>query len=152
VVVTFSAELCTFDICHAYLHYLIDPLSSHSAEIIERKKVLLDHAQRARVLPDSYKDDFVALTTESMIKAVEARLDKKLAAVQEALREGFFLTSYFSEKLLEYEKLEAAMLLYYKEMVGVIDLVKEDARLSQAQFNTEIAVRTVKAFPAFLPP
>lgn len=145
VVVTPSAEPRIFDIRHAYLHYLIDPLSSHSAEIIERKKALVDHAQRARILPDSYKEDFLALTTESMIKAVEGRLDKKPETVQESLREGFILTPYFSEQLAVYEKQEQAMVLYYKEMVSAIDLGKEDARLSQTQFNTQTATRTVKA-------
>ena len=145
VVVTPSAEPRIFDIRHAYLHYLIDPLSSHAAEIIERKKALVDHAQRARILPESYKDDFLALTTESMIKAVEARLDKKPEAVQESLREGFILTPYFSEQLAVYEKQEQAMVLYYKEMVSAIDLAREDARLSQMQFNSEAAPRTVKA-------
>jgi tetratricopeptide (TPR) repeat protein len=150
-VVTPSAEPRIFDIRHAYLHYLIDPLSSHAAEIIERKKPLVDHAQRARILPDSYKEDFLALTTESMIKAVEARLDKKPATVQESLREGFILTPYFSEQLAVYEKQEQAMVLYYKEMVSAIDLAKEDARLSQTQFHSEAAPRTVKA-PAPPPP
>ncbi len=144
VVVTPSAELRTFDIRHAYLHYLIDPLTSHVTEILERKKVLADHAQRARALPESMKDDFLSLTTESVIKAIEARLDKKPAGVQEALREGYILTPYFSEALSVYEKQEQAMVLYYKEMVGAIDLVKEDARLMQAQFNTQAATRTVK--------
>jgi tetratricopeptide (TPR) repeat protein len=153
VVVTPSAEPRIFDIRHAYLHYLIDPLSSHAAEIIERKKALVDHAMRARILPESYKEDFMSLTTESMIKAVEARLDKKPEAVQEALRQGFILTPYFSEQLPVYEKQEQAMLLYYKEMVSAIDLVREDARLSQTQFDTAAAPRTVKApVPAPAPP
>jgi len=86
-----------------------------------------------------------------MIKAVEARLDKKPATVQESLREGFILTPYFSEQLAVYEKQEQAMVLYYKEMVSAIDLAKEDARLSQTQFHSEAAPRTVKA-PAPPPP
>ena len=65
------------DIRHAYLHYLLDPLATRYQEIVMRKRGLSDHAQRALALADSYKDDFLLLTTESLIKAVEARLDKQ---------------------------------------------------------------------------
>ena len=41
------------------------------------------------------------------------------------------------------------MLLYYPELVGAIDLVKEDARLSKVEFNTETSARpAVKTAPA----
>ena len=147
IVITPSPELRTFDVRHAYLHYLLDPLSTRYQEILERKKGLTDHAQRARALADSFKDDFLLLVTESLIKAVEARLDHKPEGIQPALREGYILAPYFAEHLPVYEKQEQSMAFYYSDLVGAIDVVKEDKRLSNVEFNAEETVRTVKSAP-----
>src|SRR5579872_5463499 len=61
IVITPSPEPRIFDVRHAYLHYLLDPLSTRYQEILDRKKPLADHAQRARALDDSFKDDFLLL-------------------------------------------------------------------------------------------
>jgi tetratricopeptide (TPR) repeat protein len=137
IVVTPSREPYIPEIRHAYLRYLLDPLATHYAEMIERKKVLADHLARVRALPDTYKNDFLQVTTESLIKAVESRLDHKPQMVQEALLQGYILTPYFAEALPRYEKQDAAMVVYYAQLVGSIDLMKEDARLMQVQFNKE---------------
>ena len=147
IVITPSPELRTFDVRHAYLHYLLDPMSTRYQEILERKKGLSDHAQRAHALADSFKDDFLLLVTESLIKAVEARLDHKPEGVQTALREGYILTPYFAEHLTAYEKQEQSMAFYYQDLVGAIDVVKEDKRLSNVEFNAQEIVRTVKSTP-----
>ena len=135
VVITPSPTLRIFEVRHAYLHYLLDPLATRSREILERKKGLADHAQRAPDLSDTYKEDFLQLTTASLIKAVEARLDHQPAKVQEALSEGFILAPFFAEQLPVYEKQEASMYVYYSQMVGAMDLYKEDARLSKVEFG-----------------
>jgi tetratricopeptide (TPR) repeat protein len=153
IVVTPSPDLRIFDIRHGYLHYSLDPLATRNAEILERKHGLIDHAQRALALDDSYKNDFLLLATESLIKAVEARLDKAPQRVGEALRQGFILTPFFSEQLPVYEKQEQAMILYYQEMVSSIELVKEDKRLTDFVFDRESAPsRTVQVAPPPPPP
>lgn len=135
VVVTPSPEPRIFDLRHAYLHYLLDPLATRNQEVLTRKKSLLDHVMRAQGLSESYKEDFLLLTSESLIKAVEARLDHKPAEVQEALKEGYVLAPYFAESLPAYEKQETSMYYYFTEMVQAIDLVKEDKRLTGVEFN-----------------
>jgi len=138
---------------HGYLHYLLDPLSTRYQETLARKKSLVDHALRSKVLPDSFKQDFLLLTTESLIKAVEARLDHRPEAVRQALLEGNILAPYFSEQLPAYEKQEQSMMVYYPGMVGAIDLAKEDARLSKVDFSKEAAARAVvKTAPPPPPP
>ncbi len=137
IVVTPSPEVHIFEIRHAYLHYLLDPLATHYADILERKKGLADHAFRARALDDYLKADFLQLASESLVKAVESRLDKNPAEVQKALRQGLVLTPYFAENLPAYEKQELAMSEYYKDMIVAIDVTKEDARLSQVQFDAQ---------------
>jgi tetratricopeptide (TPR) repeat protein len=135
VVVTPSASLRTFEIRHAYLHYLLDPLATRFQEVLERKQFLARHAKRAGRLEDTFRDDFAALTTESLIKAVESRLDHDPASIERALYQGFILAPFFSEHLLLYEKQEQSMMVYYPEMIGSIDLKTEDLRLSQVDFN-----------------
>jgi tetratricopeptide (TPR) repeat protein len=152
IVVTPSPEPRTFDIRHGYLHYLLDPLSTRNREILERKKALVDHALRAQALGDAYKEDFLLLATESLIKVVESRLDRKPAAVQEALNEGYILAPYFAEALPVYEKQESSMLLYYKEMIQAIDLIKEDKRLTGVEFAKTGASRPAVPTPAPAPP
>jgi tetratricopeptide (TPR) repeat protein len=150
--VTPSPETRVFDIRHGYLHYLLDPLATRNREILDRKKSLIDHAMRAQALSDAYKEDYLLLVTESLIKAVESRLDHKPAEIQEALQEGLILAPYFGEALPVYEKQEVGMPLYYKEMVQAIDVVKEDKRLTNVEFAKTAPARPAVATPPAPPP
>ena len=143
VVVTPSPELRTLDIRHGYLHYLLDPLATRYQEIIDRKKVLAEQLHRATALDPSLKEDFLQLVTECLIKAVESRLDHRPDTVRQALLDGYILTPYFAERLPQYEKQEQAMQLYYPGLVGGIDNLAEDARISQVTFNTTPSARHV---------
>ena len=147
IVVTPSPDTRTFDIRHAYLHYLLDPLATRNQEVLNRKKSLVDHAMRAQALSDAYKEDYLLLVTESLIKAVESRLDRKPGMIQEALREGYILAPYFSEALPVYEKQESSMYLYYTEMMQAIDLMKEDRRLAGVEFSKDSAARPAVRMP-----
>jgi predicted negative regulator of RcsB-dependent stress response len=149
IVVTPSASPRLAEVRQAYLYYLLDPLATRNEEILNRKKPLAEHAQRARMLGDAYKRDFLLLTTGSLVRAVEARMDHQPQAVQDALREGYILAPYFFEALQAYEKQELSMILYYTSMVQAIDLYKEDTRLTSVQFNKpEAAPPVTPAAPA----
>lgn len=153
VVVTPSKEVRTFDIRHAYLHYLLDPLATRYKEILDRKKVLAEHLERAHAIDDVNRDDFLQLATECLIKAVESRLDHKPENVQKALLDGLILTPFFAEHLPAYEKQETAMALYYPDLIKSIDNAAEDARLSKVQFNSSASARpAVRTAPAPEPP
>ncbi len=152
IVVTPSPDVRVFDIRHAYLHYLLDPLATRNQEILNRKKSLADHAMRAQALSDAFKEDYLLLVTESLIKAVESRLDRKPAMIQEALHEGYILAPYFSEALPVFEKQESSMYYYYTEMMQAIDLVKEDRRLTGVEFNKDSAARPLVKTAAPAPP
>jgi tetratricopeptide (TPR) repeat protein len=151
IVVTPSPDLRTFDIRHAYLHYLLDPLATRNEEVLNRKKSLLDHALRAEGLGEAFKQDYMLLVTESLIKAVESRLDHKPGEIQEALRDGYILAPYFAEALPVYEKQETSMNLYYADMIKAIDLMKEDRRLTGVEFRKEGAAGAVVRMPAAAP-
>jgi len=137
VVIAPSPQPRIEDVRHAYLYYLLDPLATRNREILERKKVLADHAERARLLGDEYKNDFLLLVTGSLVRAVEARMDHKPDAVQQALKQGFILAPYFSEALVEFEKQESSMMLFYTPMVQAIDALKEDQRLMPVVFANQ---------------
>ena len=152
VVVTPSADLRVDAIRHGYLYYLLDPLATMNQDLLQRKRGLIDHVGRARALADPFKSDFLLLTTGSLVKAVEARLDKKPELVHQALLEGYILAPFFAEQLPVYEKQEQSMRFYYPEMVKAIDLRKEDARLAQVEFAKSAPVKTARSAAAPAPP
>lgn len=144
VVVTPSADPRIADIRHAYLHYLLDPQATKYGIEILKKKSLEDYAQGAPALDLVFKSDFLLLTTESLIKAVEARLPGKAESVDDALREGYILTPFFAEQLTIYEKQPEAMRLFFPEMIKRIDPAKEDTRLANVKFAHAPHVRAAK--------
>jgi tetratricopeptide (TPR) repeat protein len=148
IVVTPSAEPRIDDIRHAYLHYVLDPLATKYSERVMRVRGLGDFAEAAPALDEIYKSDFLLLTTESLIKAVEARLNKRPPDIQQAFAEGFVLAPYFSESLPAYEKQEAAMRLHFPDMLDAIDVRKEDRRIGQVKWAESKAVRKVAPAPA----
>jgi len=151
VVVTPSPEPQLDEIRHAYLHYLLDPLSLRHFEQLSRLKALADFAAPAPALDDAYKDDFLLLSTECLIKAVESRLahgaEQRQAIVRQALSEGFVLTPAFAEGLQVYEKQQDSMRFYFVDLIGQIDLDREDKRLMHVQFAREAVVKKAKHAP-----
>jgi tetratricopeptide (TPR) repeat protein len=135
---------------YAYLQYLLDPLVFKYKAKLDAKRSLIDLAQAAPALDDHYKEDFGLLATASLIKAVEARMDKAKGAahVDQALREGFVLAPYFFEALGKYEQQEVSMKLYYPEMIDQIDLKKEDKRLASVDFVKEKPTKKIRVVAA----
>jgi tetratricopeptide (TPR) repeat protein len=135
VIVTPSAQPKMFDIRHAYLHFELDPIMIKYGMDLQQKRSLLDIVQLAP-LEDVYKNDFVLLANESLIKAVECRLDKNKAGIQQAMRQGYVLTEFFSEQLPAFEQQQQGMRFYAEEMVNAIDLKNETARISAVKFDS----------------
>jgi len=152
VVVTPSAEPQIDGIRHAYLHYLIDPLGLKFSEDINKKHALGDYAQGAGALDDHYKSDFVDLASESLIKAIESRLDHKPAEAEQAMKEGFVLAPALAEQLAIYESQEVALRLYFPNLFAGLDFKREEQRLANVEFVSARASRTVRAAQAVKPP
>ena len=148
VIVTPSLEPRMQDIRHSFLRFSVDPLGIKFGLDLLQKRSLLDIAVSAPALPDIYKNDFVLLATECLIKAIESRLDHNPGAVNEALLQGYILTPYFSEQLPLYEKDVQSMRLYFPTMVEGINLQKETARLQSVQFAPAANTKLAKAPPA----
>ncbi|MGP0073425.1 MAG: tetratricopeptide repeat protein [Bryobacteraceae bacterium] len=151
VVVTPSPEPQIDQVRHAYLHYLLDPLSLRYFEQWGRDKALADFAQPAPALDVAYKNDFMLLATECVIKAVESRLAsgaKKQELVNEALSQGFVITPALAEGLAVYEKQPESLRNYFPDLLGGIDLQREDRRLQNVQFARDATVHRAKPSPA----
>jgi len=123
-----------YDIRHAYLHFQIDPIMIRYAVDLKQKRSMLDLVQTAP-LSDDYKTDFVLLANESLIKAVEARLDKDAPAIDRATHQGYIMTPYFSDQLPVFEKQQQGMRFYADDMINAIDLQAETARLTGVKFD-----------------
>ena len=150
VVVTPSAEVRAPEIRTAYLQFLIDPLTTkHSARLMEGK-ALGEYAIPAPGLAEPYKKDFLLLASRSLVRAIEARLSgrERPSLLDKALREGFILTPFFNEQLAVFEKQEQAFHLYFPEMIGALDLKKEDERLVGVKFYTEAEMRALRTLPS----
>ncbi len=147
LVLTPSPEPQAADIRQAYLRYLLDPLVARQSEELNKKKALLDYALGSPLLEEHYKRDFVLLATACLSKAIEARLEKQPALIEQALREGFILTPYFAQALPAYEKQEQSLRFYFEELVKGMDPKKEGRRLEKVEFASERAVRRAKTTP-----
>ncbi len=153
VFITPASEIPIFDIRHAYLHYVLDPLVAKYAEDLKRLAPLYDYALNAPLVVQDYsRSQWVELATECFIKAVESRIDKKPTLAQQALKEGYLLTPAFAEQLVGFETQDTAMRTFFPDMLEKIELKKEQKRLAGVQFVSERAVRTVHVRAPAAPP
>lgn len=143
VIVTPSEKPRLFDIRHAYLHFEIDPIAIKYGIELDQKRSLLDYVQAAP-LEAGYKNDFVLLANESLIKAVESRLDKNAGEIAQASRQGYVLTPFFAEQLPVFEKQDQSMRFYLEEMITALDLKRESSRIAGMKFDAAPLVRVGK--------
>lgn len=140
VVISPSAEstLKVEQIRHTYLHYLLDPLALKYPGQVKAVDLLLASI-KAAPMDESFKSDSSLLVTECLIRAIEARTAKaadpeREQAVQASMEQGFVLTRYFYNALVQFEKDPAGLRTAYGPMIGSIDVRKEQKQASQIQF------------------
>lgn len=116
---------------HTYLHYIFDAKVMTRGTTLRRLSALLQTVQAAP-LEEAYRFDIGLLLTESLIKAVEARLlggpkgdaKEKDKYAWEATRQGFILTWYFNDKLKAFEHDEVDLDQAYGDWLHDIDVEK----------------------------
>jgi TolA-binding protein len=143
VIVTSSKDPRMYDIRHAYLHFEIDPIMIKYGMDLAQKRSLMDLVQLSP-LEQNYKDDFVLLANESLIKAVECRLDKNNGCADQAMRQGYVLTQYFFEQMPTFEQQQQGMRFYAEDMINAIDLKRESERISAIKFDQSALQRKAK--------
>jgi tetratricopeptide (TPR) repeat protein len=95
-------------------------------------------------MDESFKTDASLLTTECLIRAVEARTEGnskeaevlRQRAVDASMEQGFVLTQYFYDALAQFEKDAAGLRNVFGSMLLSIDVRKEQRRAAQVQFAT----------------
>jgi hypothetical protein len=126
---------------HTYLHYLLDPMIGKYAANLSALEPLLD-AIKLAPMDENFKSDPSLLVTECVIRSIEARapvsgtapLSQQERAVQDSMAQGFVLTRYFYERLLEFEKDNIGFRNALPAMLAQIDIRKEQKRAGQIQF------------------
>ena len=124
---------------HAYLHFLLDPMVLRNRPLIYKKRALLTIAAAAPQLPVEYDNDFISLTDECFVKAVELRLrhlsgPQLEAALHQNDESGFILVRPMVAQLLLFEKAGPAMSYYFADMLNAIDVDAEQKRLKGFAF------------------
>jgi tetratricopeptide (TPR) repeat protein len=136
-----NSSLKMEQIRHTYLHYLLDPLGLKYPTRMAHLQPLLATVKGAP-MDASFKSDVALLVTECFIRAIEARTAagrkaseaQREQAVEASVKQGFILTRYFYDALAKFEKDPAGLHNVYSELIGDIDLRKEEKRVAQVQF------------------
>jgi tetratricopeptide (TPR) repeat protein len=141
IVVGTGSKIPLGEIQHAYLHFVLDPLPLQHRKEVDSKNALLNIAARAPRLPVQYRTDFMALTDECFIKAVELRLRhlpraQLETALTDADQSGFILVRPLVAGLQKFEKAEPAMSYYFPDLIAGIDVAAEQKRLQAISYAT----------------
>jgi len=99
-------------------------MATRNQEILNRKKSLVESRHARAGIERRLQRRLPAAGTESLIKAVESRLDPQARGIGRA-QGSIILAPYFGEVPAVYEKQESTMQLYYKEMIQAIDVVRK---------------------------
>lgn len=137
-----QSQLKMDQIRHAYLHYLLDPFSLKYPADMQRMGPLLD-AVRGAPMDSSYKTDAGLLIVECLIRAVEIRTTgskqtqevERDKAIDAAEAQGFVLTRYFYDKLVQFEKSPIGFRNAFANMLEGIDPRREARRLEETHFQ-----------------
>ena len=118
---------------HTYLHYILDGKVLSRGTTLERLSPLLESVKGAP-LEDTYRFDMGMLLTESLIRAIEARLlggpkaaeKPKEQLAWDSTRQGFILTEYFYKKLVIFEGDEVGFDQAYADWLHDIDVPEQE--------------------------
>jgi tetratricopeptide (TPR) repeat protein len=143
VVVSPSAHPLLFDLRHAYLLSLIDPIILTYRDAVKKKASMLDVLGNAPI-PDEMKTDFTLICSQSLTKAIEARMDKDINEIDRALHQGYIMTPYFADQLPTFENQPQAMRFYAQTLIDNINLKNETARLANVKFDAAPLQRKAK--------
>jgi hypothetical protein len=137
---------------HTYLHFVLDPFAMKRPTGMKRLQPLLSYVQNAP-MDETYKKDIALLVTESLIRAIEARTlaggksaePERVKAVQASMEEGFVLTRYFYDALIDFEKTPVGLRDAYADLLHNISVGRESKRAEAVVFRRQAAPEVVRA-------
>jgi tetratricopeptide (TPR) repeat protein len=139
---------------HTYLHFVIEPMVGKRVSNLRKLQPLLPLIASAP-LDESFKRDLSLLVSESLIRAIEARLtgkgqkDEPLRdqMVEQDMAEGFVLTRYFFGQLVDFEKGSAGFQDAIGDFFYNMDIDQLKKRASQQVFTTRAAPEVLASTP-----
>ena len=137
---------------HTYLHFVLDPMALRYGLSLKRLEPLLLEIQTAP-MADPFKNDITLMVNESLIRAIEARISiskadvaARNAYVQQSVEEGFILTHYFFEALVDFEKQSTGLKdAYGANLLYHIDLEHERKRARDTVFAKQAAPEVISS-------
>ena len=136
------------DVRHAYLHFQLDNLVTTNVSRVQNSAQLLSLVQKAEGVDTAYTSEFHVMAAESLIRALELRMDRVPAsrakeAVDGFYRSGLLLAPYFYGALEEYEKEDGGLREVFPTMARNIQLKTEQARFQDTFSKIPIPQKTV---------
>jgi len=138
---------------HTYLHYVLDPYALKHGTMMKRLEPILREVSTAP-MDESFKRDVSLLVTESLIRAVEARMIsgkgraadlERDNAVEKATKEGFVLTRYFYGALQKFEQGPTGLKDAYSDWIYQIDVGHERKQAEETEFSKQATPELVRA-------
>ena len=145
-----GGTLAQEEIRHTYLHFSLDSLALKRPAAMKKLDPVLQAVQGAP-LDVAYKKDVALLVTESLIRAIEARLipgknaePQRQEAVTKDMEEGFVLTRYFYDSLLKFEPESISMKDAFADWLYYMDVPKQRKIALETKWSTNTATEVVK--------
>jgi tetratricopeptide (TPR) repeat protein len=136
------------DIRHAYLHFQLDNLVTTNVARVQNATQLLSMVKQAQGVDPAYTSEVHVMIAESLIRALELRMDRMPAArAKEAVdtfyRSGLLLAPYFYNALEQYEKGDAGFREGFVSMMRNIQLKAEQTRFQETFYKIPVPQKTV---------
>jgi hypothetical protein len=136
VVLGYPSALKMDEVRHAYLHLRLNTTARIVAPRVEKRGALTALIATEQGVAREYAQSFEDLLTESLIRALELRIDRVPAArAEESIRgyyrTGLLLAPYFYSALAAHETGETSLQNELENLVKAIDVGKEQARFQQ---------------------
>lgn len=136
VIIGDSSTPKTDDIRHAYLHFQLDSTVTTYFNRMRSISTILDRAKKIQGVDPAYTSEFRIMVTESLIRALELRMDKVPAAraresIDTFYRSGLLLTPYFYGALQEYEKDNVSLREEFGEIAAEVKVATEETRFDK---------------------
>jgi tetratricopeptide (TPR) repeat protein len=136
---------------HTYLHFSLDTLAMKRPAAMKKLDPILLQIQDAP-LDDVYKRDAALMLTESMIRAIEARLipgknaePKRQEEVGKDMAAGFVLTRYFYDSLLKFEPESTSIKDAFPDWLYYMDISRERKLAAETNFAQKAPTEVVKS-------
>ena len=136
---------------HTYLHFTLDAMALKRPAAMKKLDPVLKEVQNSP-LDDVYKRDAALLLTESMIRAIEARLipgknidQKRQEEVDTDMAEGFVLTRYFYDALVKFEPESTSLKDAFPDWLYFMDISRQRKVAAETKFTTKAPTEVVKS-------